>query len=175
MQNDSNVQNKQAETLNTFPFQLAEDMYNTNVQFQSILHVPTLNVGHNVPEKFEEFLQDMDTQNADDLILQYPQLREFIEGVREYSDKEWSGEHATNLIRHYSNFEFLIELYIAIPRNFRFNEKGEYLSNSLGGHYRCQWIFATTMKDAAEQGIKLAEQIHAEEEAKARKEQGLEG
>lgn len=161
--------------MSNFPFQLAEDMYNANVHFNSILHVPTLNVAHRVPEKFEDFLHDMDSTNGDDLIQQYPQLREFIVGVREYSDKEWNEEHATNLIRNHSSFEFLIELYIAIPRNFIFNEKGEYLSNSLGGHYRCQWIFVTTMKDAAEQGIKLAEQIHAEEEAKARKEQGLEG
>lgn len=31
------------------------------------------------------------------------------------------------------------------------------------------------MKDAAEQAIKLAEKLHAEEEKKARIEQGLEG
>lgn len=173
MQNDSNVETTQAEIHVPFPFALAEEMFNNNVEFHTILHVPTLTVGQSVPEAFEEFLGDMDSKNAEDLVEQYPQLKEFIDGVNQYSDREWNEEHATHLIRHHSNFEFLISIHIAIPFNFQFNEEGKYVSNSLGGRYRCQWIFATSMKDAADQGIKLSEMIHAEEEQKARIEQGL--
>lgn len=171
MQNDSNVENQASEK---FTFQLAEDMFNNNVHFSTILHVPTLNVAHRVPEGFEEFLGDMDSKNAEDLVKQHPQLKQFIDEVKEYSGSEWNEEHATRLIRHHNNFEFLINIHIAIPFNFKFNKEGEYLSNSLGGRYRCQWIFATTMVDAANQAIRLAIDIHDIEEKKARKEQGLE-
>ncbi|KQD29390.1 MULTISPECIES: hypothetical protein [Acinetobacter] len=160
---------------NQFPNQLSEDMFNNNVHFNTILHVPTLNVAQNVPEGFEEFLGDMDSKNAEDLVEQHPQLKQFIDEVKEYSGSEWNEEHATRLIHHHSNFEFLINLHVAIPRNFKFTEDGKFLSCSIGGHYRCQWIFAISMIDAAEQAIKLAEQIHSVEEDKARKEQGLEG
>ncbi len=173
MQNDSNLQTKQAETTVSFPFALAEEMFNNNVEFHTILHVPTLVVGQSVPEGFEEFLGDMDSRNAEDLVEQHPQLKQFMDEIKEYSDSEWNEEHATRLIRHHPNFEFLISIHIAIPFNFKFNEEGRYLSNSLGGRYRCQWIFATSMKDAADQAIKLSEMIHAEEEQKARIEQGL--
>jgi hypothetical protein len=78
------------------------------------------------------------------------------------------------LIRHHRNFEFLIQLHIAIPRNFSFSKDGKFQSCSIGGHYLCQWIFASSMNNAAEQAIKLAEQFHDREENKARKEQGLE-
>ncbi|PPB90500.1 hypothetical protein [Acinetobacter baumannii] len=175
MQNDSNVETTQAEITVSFPFSLAEEMFDSNVEFNRILHVPTLNVGERVPEGFEEFLGDMDSKNAEDLVKQHPQLKQFIDEVKEYSDSEWNEKHATRLIRHHNNFEFLIHLHVAIPRDFSFTEEGKFLSCSIGGHYRCQWIFATSMKDAAEQAIKLAEQIHDQSEAKARKEQGLEG
>lgn len=172
MQNDSNVENQVSEK---FTFQLAEDMYNNNVYFDKILHVPTLNVAQRVPEGFEEFLGDMDSRNSEDLVKQHPKLKDFMDSVKEYTGREWNEEHATYLIRHHSNFEFLINLHIAIPRSFRFTEDGKFLSCSIGGRYRCQWIFAISTKDAAEQAIKLAEQIFSEEEIKARKEQGLEG
>lgn len=171
MQNDSNVENHASEK---FTFQLAEDMFNNNVHFSIILHVPTLNVAHRVPEGFEEFLGDMDSKNAEYLVEQHPELKQFINEVREYSGSEWNEEHATRLIRHHINLEFLVNLHIAIPRNFKFTEDGEFLSCSIGGHYRCQWIFATTMVDAANQAIRLAIDIHDIEEQKARKEQAQE-
>lgn len=172
MQSDSNAQIK---SNNKFPSALSEEMFNYSILFSKILHVPTLNVGEKVSEDFEEFLWALDCQNADDLIEQHPRLEGFIKNVQRNMSRGWFEDHANDLVNDHSDFEFLINLEIAIPYNFRFTEDGKYLSNSVGGYSRLQWIFATDMKDAAEQAIKLAENIHAEEELKARKEQGFEG
>jgi len=174
MQNDSNLETKQAEIQVSFPFDLAEGMFDNNVEFNKILHIPTLSVGQKVPDYFEDFLGDMDSKNAEYLVERHPELKQFINEVREYSDSEWNEEHATRLIRHHRNFEFLIQLHIAIPRDFGFCKDRKFLSCSIGGHYIFQWIFASSMNNAAEQAIKLAEQLHDREEVKARKEQGLE-
>ncbi len=172
MQSDSNAQNM---SNNKFPSQLSEEMFNNNVVFRKILHVPTLNVDLDVSEDFEEFLWDLESQNGEELKEQHPQLEGFINNVLRNLSREWAIDHASNLVADHSDFEFLINLEIAIPFNFRFSADGAYQSNSLGRSYRCQWIFAKSMKDAAEQAIKLAEKLHAEEEKKARIEQGLEG
>ncbi len=172
MQNDSNVQ---IASNNKFPSALSGEMFNNNVVFHKILHVPTLNVGLNVSEDFEEFLWALETQNGDDLKEQHPQLEGFINNVLRNLSREWAIDHASNLVADHSDLEFLVNLEIAIPFNFRFSEDGKYLSNSLGRSYRCQWILATSMKNAAEQAIKLAEELHAKEEQKARIEKGLEG
>ncbi|MGQ0894504.1 hypothetical protein ACT4Y0_14955 [Acinetobacter baumannii] len=172
MQSDSNAQ---ISLRNKFPSALSEEMFNNNVVFSKILHVPTLNVGQKVSEDFEEFLWALDSQNADDLIEQHPKLEGFIKNVQRNMSRGWFEDHANDLANDHSDFEFLINLEIAIPFNFRFSEDGKYLSNSLGGYSRLQWIFATSMQDAAEQAIKLAEEIHAEEEQKARIEQGIKG
>ncbi|HBI8878541.1 hypothetical protein [Acinetobacter baumannii] len=156
-----------------FPSQLAEDMYNNSVIFHKIIHVPTLGVADHVSEDFEEFLWDMDAANANDLIEQHPQLRDYISHVQLNPSKDWFIDHANDLARDHSNLEFLIELYIAIPKNISLTEDGKFSSCSLDG-YRCQWIFAIDMKDAAEQGIKLAEKMLAEKVAETRVEQGLE-
>jgi hypothetical protein len=172
MQSDSNALNI---SNNKFPAALAEEMFNNNVKFHRILHVPTLNVGLKVSEDFEEFLWDLEGQNSDTLIEQHPKLEGFIKNVQRNMSRGWFEDHANDLVTDHSNFEFLVNLEIAIPFNFRFSADGKYLSNSLGGSFRCQWIFATNIKDAAEQAIKIAEKLHAEEEQKARIEQGLEG
>ncbi|ENU42979.1 hypothetical protein F985_03878 [Acinetobacter seifertii] len=172
MQSDSNAQIK---SNNKFPSALSEEMFNYSILFSKILHVPTLNVGEKVSDDFEEFLWALDCQNADDLIEQHPRLEGFIKNVQRNMSRGWFEDHANDLVNDHSDFEFLINLEIAIPYNFRFTEEGKYLSNSVGGYSRLQWIFATDMKHAAEQAIKLAEEIHAEEELKARKEQGFEG
>jgi hypothetical protein len=83
-------------------------------------------LAQNVPEGFEEFLGDMDSKNAEDLVEQHPQLKQFIDEVKEYSGSEWNEEHATRLIHHHSNFEFLVNLHVAIPRNFKFTEDGKF-------------------------------------------------
>ncbi|KRI03950.1 MULTISPECIES: hypothetical protein [Acinetobacter calcoaceticus/baumannii complex] len=156
-----------------FPSQLTEDMYNNSVYFHKILHVPTLGVADHVSEDFEEFLWDMDAANATDLIEKHPQLQEYISHIQLNTSKDWFVDHANDLARDHSNLEFLIELYIAIPKNISLTEDGKFSSCSFDG-YRCQWIFAIDMKDAAEQGIKLAERMLAEKVTEARVKQGLE-
>ena len=157
-----------------FPRELAEQMFNQNVRFESILHVPTLSVSHSVPEKFEDFLSSMDC-NADDLLEKHPQLKSLIESILEYTDRDWNEEHAQQLAHYCGDLEFLILVESSIPRNIGFDEKGEFQSCSIGGWYQLDWIFATDMKSAAEQAIKISEEIYEREEQKARKEQGLEG
>ncbi|HHX4867370.1 MULTISPECIES: hypothetical protein [Acinetobacter calcoaceticus/baumannii complex] len=172
MQSDSNVQNM---SNNKFTSQLSEEMFKNNVIFQKILHVPTLNADLNVSEDFEEFLWDLESENGDVLIEQHPQLEGFIKNVLRNLSQEWVLDHASNLVADHSDFEFLVNLKIAIPYDFSFGEDGAKFCISLGRSYRCQWIFAKTMKDAAEQAINIAKKIRTEEIEKARIEQGLEG
>ena len=66
MQHDSNVQTAEAE-ISKFPRQLAEDMFNEQVTFEAILHIPTLSFDYSVSDIFEDFIDSMiDSQNADD-------------------------------------------------------------------------------------------------------------
>lgn len=172
MQNDSNAQ---IASNNKFPSQLSEEMFKNNVIFQKILHVPTLNVDLNVSEDFEEFLWDLESENGDVLIEQHPQLEGFIKNVLRNLSQEWVLDHASNLANDHSNFEFLVNLKIAIPFDFSFGEDGANFSVSLNRLYRFQWIFAKSMKDAAEQAVNIAKKILSDEIVKARIEQGLEG
>lgn len=161
-------------TIQKFPRELAEQMFDQNVKFEAILHVPTLSVRDSVPEQFEDFLSSMEC-NSKDLIAKHPQLKNLIESILEYTDRDWDGEHAQQLARYCGDLEFLVLVESAIPRNIEFNEEGKFRSCSIGGYYQQDWIFATDMKHAAEQAIKISEEIHDREEQKARKEQGLEG
>lgn len=161
-------------TIQKFPRELAEQMFYQNVKFEAILHVPTLSVSDSVPEQFEDFLSSMEC-NSEDLIAKHPQLKNLIESILEYTDRDWDGEHAQQLARYCGDLEFLVLVESAIPRNIEFNEEGKFRSCSIGGYYQQDWIFATDMKHAAEQAIKISEEIHDREEQKARKEQGLEG
>lgn len=162
-------------TIQKFPRELAEHMFDQQVKFEAILHVPTLSVNDSVPEQFDDFLSSMDSKNADDLIEQHPQFKDLIESFKEYTGRGWNEEHAQQVSRVCSDFEFLVLIESAIPRNIEFNEEGKFQSCSIGGYYRQDWIFATDMKHAAEQAIKIAEDVHAQAEKKARIEQGLEG
>ena len=161
-------------TTSKFPRELTEQMFDQNVRFEAILHVPTLSVSHSVPEQFEDFLSSLDC-NADDLLETHPQLHELIVSFLDYTDRDWDGEHAQQLARYCGDLEFLVLVDSAIPRNIEFDEKGEFRSCSIGGWYQQDWIFATDMKHAAEQAIKIAEDVHAQAEKEARKKQGLEG
>lgn len=156
-----------------FPRELAGQMFDSNIKFEAILHVPTLSVSDSVPEQFEDFLSSLDC-NADDLISKHPQFKQLIESFQKYTESDWNGEHAQQLALYCGDLEFLILVESSIPRNIKFDEKGEFRSCSIGGWYQQDWIFAIDMKDAAEQAIKISEEIYAREEQKARKEQGLE-
>ena len=178
MQHDSNVQTAVAE-ISKFPHQLIQDMWNTNVFFETILHIPTLQASStsSVSEQFQDFLSDAyeDWQN-EDLKKQCPSLKRTLNEIRENEHiEEFANEVANDFFRECGEFEFLIKLETRMPYNFKFDENGKYRSNSLGGYFRLQWILAKNMVDAAEKAIKIAEAIHDEEEQKARKEQGIEG
>jgi len=160
-------------TTSKFPRELVEQMFDQNVRFETILHVPTLSVSHSVPEQFEDFLSSLDC-NAEDLISKHPQFKQLIESFQEYTDRDWNEEHAQQLAHYCGDLEFLILIESSIPRNIEFDEKGKFRSCSVGGWYQQDWIFATDMKSAAEQAIKISEEIYEREEQKARKNQGLE-
>lgn len=157
-----------------FPKQLAQDMFDSNVSFTKILHIPTLSVGHGVSDDFEEFLSSMDSFNSDIIIKNHPELKDLIESIKKYSGPEWDEEHAQQVSIQCNGLEFLVLLQLSIPRNFNFNEKKQFESCSIGGIYQQIWIFAKDMSHAAEQALHHANEIFTREEVKARKEQGLE-
>lgn len=159
-----------------FPPQLAEDMFNEQVSFDAILHIPTIALTDSVPEAFEDFLSSMDSNSTDEIIKKHPQLNELIEFFKD--GENHPTESASLLYRHfiYSDFEFefLVQVQKPVPRNFTFTPEGKFQSCSIGGVYELNWIFAKDMKHAAEQALEIAEKIFLEAETKARKEQGIE-
>lgn len=166
-------------TIQKFPKKLITEMYDSNVRFETIMHIPTLcaSINERVSDQFQDFLESAyeERQNSD-LLAQCPSLERTLKEIRENEYiEDFAGEVAQDLYKECGDFEFLIQIEIAFPFNFSFNEEGKYRSNSLGGRYIMQWILATDMVNAAEVSIKRAEEIWERECQKARKEQGLEG
>lgn len=162
-----------------FPKKLIRDMFDSNVYFEQILHIPSLTASdaHNVSDQFIEFLGDAyEDWTSKSLFKQCPALESTLIEIRE---NDQIVDHARDIIQDFyhacDELEFLILISIRIPFNFRFNEDGKYRSNSLGGAFQQQWILAKNMIDAAEIAIQRAEELHQKEEQKARIEQGLEG
>lgn len=163
---------------NKFPRSLIEDMFNSNVTFETIMHIPSLTASdsQNVSDQFEEFLGDAyEDWTSKSLFKQCPALESTLIQIRDNDEiMQFAGEVIQDFYRACDDLEFLILISIRIPYNFKFDQEGKYRSNSLGGAFRQQWILAKNMIDAAEIAVKRAEDLHQEEESKARKEQGLE-
>lgn len=161
--------------MNKFPKKLLSNMYDSNVRFDTILHIPTLcaSISDRVSDEFQEFLSDaFEEKQSADLLAQCPTLERTLKEIRENDDiEDFASEVAQDLYRESDDFEFLINIEIAIPYNFKFSEEGKYFSNSLGGIYQMQWILAKDMVNAAEIAIERAEAVWEKECQKARKEQ----
>lgn len=164
---------------NKFPKNLIEEMYNSNVNFETIMHIPSLTASdsHNVSDQFTDFLDDaFEDWTSKSLLKQCPALESTLIQIRDNNEiKHYAGEIIQDFYRACDDLEFLVLISIRIPYNFKFDQEGKYRSNSLGGAFRQQWILAKNMIEAAEIAVKRAEDLHKEEELKARKEQGLEG
>ena len=164
---------------NKFPRNLIEEIFNSNVIFEKILHVPSLTASdsHNVSDQFTDFLDDAyEDWTSKSLLKQCPALESTLAWIKVEDDiREYAGDVIQDFYRACDDLEFLILISIRIPYNFKFDQEGKYRSNSLGGAFRQQWILAKNMIDAADIAVKRAEDLHQEEELKARKEQGLEG
>lgn len=161
-----------------FPKNLISDMYDSNVSFEQILHIPSLTASdaQNVSDQFSEFLGDAyEDWTSKSLLKQCPALEATLIEIRDNDQIEQYARDVINDFYHAcGELEFLILISIRIPFNFKFTEDGKYRSNSLGGAFRQQWILAKNMISAAETAIQRAEELHQQEEQKARKEQGLE-
>ncbi|MBP6114922.1 MAG: hypothetical protein KA474_09510 [Acinetobacter sp.] len=165
-------------TAKLFPKKLISDMWDSNVRFDTILHIPSLTASssHRVSDGFQEFLEAAyEEHQSQELLKQCPELASTLKEIQENEEiEDYAGEIAQDIYNSCGFFDFLINVEIRMPYDFRFDEKGTYLSNSLGGMFRMQWILAKDMVHAAEIAIQIAEDIHQEEEQKARKKQGLE-
>jgi len=160
-----------------FPKNLLNDMYDSNVRFDKIMHIPTLicSISERVSDEFQDFLGDAyEEKQSADLLAQCPTLERTLKEIRE-NDRidNFASEVAHNFYRECGDFEFLISIEIAIPYNFRFSEDGKHFSNSLGGIYQMQWILAKDMVNAAEIAIERATALWERECEKAKREQGL--
>lgn len=180
MQIDSNLQNTQTEIMSksNFPKNLISEMWDNNVTFDTIMHIPTLLASSStrVSDQFQDFLGDAyEEWTSSQLLKQCPALELTLKEIRENDQiDQYAGEVIQDFNEACGDFEFLILLSTRIPYNFQFNEDGKYRSNSLGGAFQQQWILAKNMINAAETAIKMAEELHQLEELKARKKQGLE-
>lgn len=178
MRDNSNVEVQKEESYKLFPRHLVGEMWDANVTFETILHIPTLGASSNydISEHFQDFLNSAcNEQQYQALLDQCPAIKSTLNEIKTNSDiLDYASEIVNNFARECGAFEFLIKIETRVPFNFKFNEKGEYLSNSLGGFLQMQWILAKNMINACEIALNIAEKIHNEAEEKARKEQGLE-
>lgn len=180
MQNDSNLQNTQTEIMSksNFPKNLISEMWDSNVTFDTIMHIPTLLASSStrVSDQFQDFLGDAYEESiSSQLLKQCPTLESTLKEIRENQEiEQYAGEIIQDFHNGCGDHEFLILLSTSIPYNFKFDPDGKYCSNSLGGAFQQQWILAKNMIDAAETAIRIAEELHQTEEQKARKKQGLE-
>ncbi|NNG82813.1 hypothetical protein [Acinetobacter sp. ANC 5378] len=148
----------QQNTLPSFPRELAQEMWNSNVGFEAILHVPTLSV-LKPSDEFKEFCESCHDGILQPLTEQCPAFSYVLNMMQEDENGEYDDEHASNLSLYCSDFEFLVKTQTAIPTRFNFTDEGEFQSCSIGGWYQNNWFFAKDMKHAAQQAIACAQEI----------------
>ncbi|MCK4108887.1 hypothetical protein [Acinetobacter radioresistens] len=150
-------------TNHSFNYDLRSDMYESNAVFNHILHVPTLNIGQHVPEAFEEFIESMcDTREGNQFIEQWPRFKPMVDYMRAHADSGMESEFAQEIANHVNDFEFLIHIELAVPKNFKFNEEGKPVSWNITGWRRGEWIFASDMKQAAQLAIQKSAALNEE-------------
>lgn len=152
--------------MSTFNTELAEKMFDSNVSFETILHIPTLSVGR-PSESFKEFIESCaDNKDLDEFAKTHKGFAFFLKQVQEDEDAEYAEEHASNLSMYCQDFEFIVQTQTSQCSNFRFNEEGKFLSCSVGGWYRLNWIVAKDMNQAAVIAISNAEMYFQQDMAK---------
>ena len=163
--------------MNKFSNKLINDMWNSNVRFDTILHIPTLTISSSerVSDEFQDFLESAyEESQSTELLKQCPALESTLKEIRENENIQYyAGDVAQEIYKDCGDFEFLIQLETRIPFNFNFDENGKYQSNSLGGAFRMHWILAKSMVHAAEIAIEHAEGVWNTECEKAKQKKGF--
>jgi hypothetical protein len=105
---------------NKFPRNLIEEMFNSNVTFETILHIPSLTASdsHNVSDQFADFLDDAyEDWTSRSLLKQCPALESTLIQIRDNDEiKHYAGEIIQDFYRACDDlnslslflFEFLI-------------------------------------------------------------------
>ncbi len=163
--------------MTSFSKQLVEEMFENNVRFEKILHIPTLCVSTNdrISDDFQTFLEAAYEKPQNDFLLaQCPEMASTLNEIRENDFiVEFSQDVARDLQKEASAFEFLVMTETRCSTNFIFKENGEVDSFTLGNWYSTQWMLAKSMTHAAELAIKEAISERDEEIQKAKIKQGL--
>lgn len=147
-------------------------MYDANVKFGQIFHVPTLCL-HNIPREFkEDFLEEVEVKGIifEELKSSWPELFDKYILDFENVDVEIFVEAITDLGKK----QFLINIQATVPSNFKYNESGEFTTCSLNGGYYNYWIFANDFVEAAEVAVKISEDLLEVEIKKDRQRKGME-
>lgn len=163
--------------MDNFPKSLTNAMYDNNVRFAQIMHIPTLSASINeeVSEEFQDFLSSAsEGLQCSRLIEQRAELKPLLNKISKCNDLESNGhEFSLSLERLSGDFQFLVQLEAAIPHSFEFNDKGECKNNRVGGRFYMVWILVKDMVDAAKQANEYAEKMYLDELSKAKVEQGI--
>lgn len=157
--------------MNNFTKDLAIEMFDSSVRFSKFIHIPTLDA--NQPDDaFRDFVDEYCEQYYETLAQTWEGFKIHVKDPDKFPDQAWM---LAETLWDYCEKEFLICADVAIPSDFKFNEKGQFLSCRSGfGHYYQIWFFADSTVQAAKFSINWAERMHQEYEDKARKEQGIE-
>lgn len=159
-------------SVNNFKKELVSGMYDANVKFGQIFHIPTLSI-LNIPREFkEDFLGEVEVKGIifEKLKSSWPELFDKYILDFENVDEEIFVEAITDL----GEKQFLINIQATVPSNFQYNESGKFISCSLNGGYYNYWIFANDFVEAAEVAVKIGEDLLKVELGKDRQRKGME-
>lgn len=102
-------------------------MWDSNVRFDTILHIPSLTASssHRVSDDFHEFLEAAyEEHQSQELLKQCPELASTLKEIQENEEiEDYAGEIAQDIYNSCGFFDFLINVEIRMPYDFRFDEK----------------------------------------------------
>lgn len=144
--------------------ELVMDMANSNVRFSAIIYLPILQASNpEILEEFDDVLYPSDTFSRNYLLNQWRGLEQLeIEEDKEYFAYELSQQ---------CPYPYMVKIDIAIPFNFKLNDDKSFnYCNTSWGEYYERYLFANSIEDAAEQALKMADEVFERELKKAQDE-----
>lgn len=158
--------------MSKFTKDLAGEMYDASCRFSKFIHIPTLDA--NQPnDAFRDFVDEYCEQYYETLAQTWDDFKIHVKDPDKFPDQAWM---FAETLWDYCDKEFLICADVSIPSDFKFNEKGEFLSCRSGfGHYYQIWIFADNTTEAAKFAIDWAEKLFDKRMEHDRLKQGFEG
>ena len=144
---------------------IAERLFDVEARLGKIIYLPAAHDGQNAVQDLEDFItEDIEDANvSSEFERSWPgfaaEKNTFYNFNDEMSDRD-RVMHALDFLQSYCPAPFLVNIEFTIKTITRRGADANYPSGSyLGGwgHYRTQWLLASTIEEACERAIELAD------------------